>query len=59
MYLLRVAFFRLRESPRFLVTAGRPEEALRALTPAEQDRLIALLERGTALLPAAGPPQLD
>ena len=35
------------------------EKALGALTPAEQDQLIALLERCTALLPAAGPPQLD
>lgn len=42
-------------------TAARAaiEEALRALTRAEQDQLIALLERCTALLPAAGPPQLD
>ena len=35
------------------------EGALSALAPAEQDQLIALLERCVALLPAAGPPQLD
>lgn len=35
------------------------EGALRTLAPSEQDQLIALLERCVALLPAAGPPQLD
>ncbi|KAJ6583947.1 MFS general substrate transporter [Mycena vulgaris] len=31
MFLARIAFFRLHESPRFLVHAGRPEEALETL----------------------------
>ena len=35
------------------------EETLRALTPAEQDQLIDLLERCTAGLPAAGPLALE
>ena len=31
MFLARIVFFRLHESPRYLVHAGRPEEAIESL----------------------------
>ncbi|KAJ7274109.1 MFS general substrate transporter [Mycena rebaudengoi] len=43
LFLARIVFFRLHESPRFLVHAGRPAEALEAL------RLIALFNGAPAL----------